>query len=149
MKFKWELPVKLTACLTLGGFAAILIMCFFIGFGFDSTVGKEALYVFLFLESINVLTIFLCGRRLRKRADVPAEATKMRRFRRIAAGLWLFGAAAMLFSLVLVLLGRRYGDLLVLLPCHGGLLLTWLTWPAILMSYHRRLLAAQCAARPL
>lgn len=149
MKFKWELPVKLTACLTLGGFAATLIMCFFIGFGFDSTVGKEALYVFLFLESINVLTVFLGGRRLRKRADVPAEATKMRRFRRIAAGLWLFGAAAMLFSLVLVLLGRRYGDLLVLLPCHGGLLLTWLTWPAILMSYHRRLLAAQCAARPL
>lgn len=133
-----------TVCLSFGGIGAVFIMCFLIGFGLHTVIGKEALYTAFGLQSVNLAVIRLRERQLRQQ-NAPAPSLKMRRFHRIFAWCWRIGAAALLLSLVLALCGMGFGSLWVRIPCIIGTVLTPIGWLGALASFHRRRQAALMA----
>lgn len=131
----------LTGCLACGGIGAVLIMCFLIGFGLHTFVGKEALYTAFALQAVNLATIRLRERQLRL-ANAPAASVKMRRLHLCFAWSWRIGAVALLLSLILAVCGVSFGSLWVRIPCIFGTVLTPLGWLGALTSFRRRKQAA-------
>lgn len=131
----------LTGCLACGGIGAAFIMCFLIGFGLHTFVGKEALYTAFGLQAVNLAAIRLRERQLRL-ANAPAASVKMRRLHLCFAWSWRIGAGALLLSLVLAICGVSFGSLWVRISCILGTVLALLGWLGALASFRRRKQAA-------
>lgn len=127
----------ITVCLAFGGMGAAFILCFLIGFGLHTFVGKEALYTAFGLQTLNLIVLRVRERRLR-REGAPAAAPKMRRVHLCFAWCWRIGAACLLLSLLLAICGTSFGSLWVRIPCVVGTILTPICWLGALASYHRR-----------
>lgn len=137
--------IALTVCLAFGGIGAAFILCFLIGFGLHTFVGKEALYVAFVLQALNLAVIRLRERQLRL-GGAPTASVKMRRVHLCFAWSWRVGALCLLLSLVLALCGVSFGSPWVRIPCIVGTILTPLGWLGALASLHRRRQAALVAS---
>ena len=142
MKTKY-LPLKLSVCMAIGGFITIIVICFLIGFGFHSTVGKYALGTALFLQWLSlVVDHFTHGPRLAE--DCPyTPAKKMTHFRLIVIVIWLLGSCMQLASLGMILFGMTSTNLWVRILCIAGFCLSPLGWAGILLASHRRRTAGE------
>ena len=58
MRDQHDIPVLLTGCLAAGGAGMFLIMSVLIGFGVSTLIGREAMYLCLLLELVNLLLFF-------------------------------------------------------------------------------------------
>ena len=47
-----DLLLRLTFCLAVGGLGTVAVMCLFVGFGFSTVIGKEAVYLCLVLQAV-------------------------------------------------------------------------------------------------
>ena len=135
-KRNWS--VLIPVCLAIGGLGNVLVMCILIGFGFHTLIGKEAVYVALVLEIVSLLACSRYEHRLKEAHPHYIPGDKLRRFRRICGIVWLSGAGALLFSLILALCGLRMTGLWVRIPCVAGLILAPIGWIGLLLSYHHR-----------
>ena len=57
MRDQHDIPVLLTGCLATGGAGMFLIMSVLIGFGVSTLIGREAMYLCLLLELVNLLVL--------------------------------------------------------------------------------------------
>jgi hypothetical protein len=57
MRDQHDIPVLLTGCLAAGGAGMFLIMSVLIGFGVSTLIGREAMYLCLLLELVNLLVL--------------------------------------------------------------------------------------------
>ena len=71
-KTKTDWLVLITTCLAAGGIGTVIIFCFLIGFGLNTMVGKEALYIGAGLLLINLIVIW------RREARLEAGMKQMR-----------------------------------------------------------------------
>ena len=60
---RYNVLLRLTTCLALGGTLTTLWICAVIGFGLHTTVGKEALYLWLVLQALQLSAAALRLRR--------------------------------------------------------------------------------------
>lgn len=136
---RYDLAVLLTVGLACGGVGTVVIMCFFIGFGLHTVIGKEAVYLCLLLMALN---LWVNRRReqwfLKSGAKIPESSTKMRRFRLACLWLWRVAAAALLLSLLLAICGLRFSGFWVKYPCVVGTVLLPIGWLGMLACYHRK-----------
>lgn len=142
-------PARVTACLACGGVLMALILCLFIGFGLNTDVGREALYIAVLMQAANVAVIRLHERKIAKVKAFPPSSRKMTVVRLSALNLWRVGAICLLLSVFLTLFGVSLADLWVKLTCWVGSALLFLGWSGILICYHRRHQAAIAYAREL
>lgn len=137
---KTDWPVQITTCLAAGGIATVIIMCFLIGFGLHTVVGKEALYVGALLLLINLFVI------RRREAQLKAGMTViLRRIHFVFVWMWRIGAALLLIALVLGICRVGFGKLWVKLPCLIGTILLPLGWLGNLITFDRRRKASEIA----
>lgn len=129
-------------CLAFGGLGMEIIMCLLIGFGFHTTVGKEALYTALVLQMLNLAVARRRELRLLKGQTTPTPSKKMRRLRLVATWLWCGGTALLVVSLILAVCGMHFGNFWVKLPCTVGAILAPLGWLGLLACFRRRHQAA-------
>ncbi len=127
-------------CLGFGGLGMAIIMCLLIGFGFHTTVGKEALYTAFGLQALNLAVARWREIRFLKGHASPSK--KMRRLRLVAAWFWCIGAVFLVASLVLAICGMHFGNFWVKLPCTLGAILAPLGWLGLLVCFRRRRQAA-------
>ncbi len=130
-------PVIALTCLAFGGLGSVVIFCFLIGFGFNTFVGKEALYICFALQTLNLSVIRIRERRLHQGA-APQPSRQMRRFRQIFSWCWRVSAVLLLVSLAAALLGRPYGSFWVRYPCLIGAIFAPIGWFGCLIAFHRR-----------
>lgn len=130
--------LRLSICLAIGGLVTIVVICFLIGFGFHSVVGKYALYTALFLQLLSLVVNYLADARYSREIHSYTPSKKMTRFRRIVTAFWVTGALLLLCSLVLILLGMSTTDLWVRILCVPGLFLCPIGWVGILLASNRR-----------
>lgn len=142
MKIKHP-PLFIAVCLAFGGIGTIGVICFFIGFGLHSTVGKYAIYVAFFLELLSLLADFFTNKRYTGMQKNHIPSVKMRRFRLISAIVWFCGATLLLSSLGLILGGMNMTARLPRYFCLFGCLLAPMGWLGLLMSSHRQRQALQ------
>lgn len=136
-------------CLGFGGLGMAIIMCLLIGFGFHTTVGKEALYTAFVLQALNLAVARHRETRFLKGRTAPTPSKKMHRLRLAATWLWCVGAALLIVSLVLAVCGMHFGNFWVKLPCTVGALLAPLGWLGLLVCFRRHRQAAfHSAPRP-
>lgn len=144
----YDLAVKLTVCLCFGSIAMAVLMCFCIGFGLHSTVGKEALYL---CRVILGASLWLCLRRERvleqRLEQLPPRAKPMRVLRVLALGLWGLSTVLLLLSLVLAICRLGYGSFWVKYPCAIGAAAMPAGWLGLMVCFRRRRLAIECAAK--
>ena len=142
--FGRDLPVRVTICAALGSIAMVLFICIFVDFGFNTLVGREAVYLSALFAICNIIMIHY--REHRWAAYFPAMSRGMRHFRAVVNGSWLLGLLLLLASGVLLLcqvsLVAFWSQFTVL----AGYLLTLLGWWGNLMAYHRRRTAARMVA---
>lgn len=124
--------LRLTVCLALGGMLTALWICRLIGFGIHTTVGKEALYLWLPLQALQLVTA------LRLWHNDAATGKGLRLMLRVSVCIWCGGAAALLFSLGTALTGASYGSVWVSLPCTLGTVGISLGWGGQLLCLWRR-----------
>ena len=137
-------PVFLSVCMAFGGIGNVIVMCFLIGFGFHTFVGKEALYIAFGLQ---VLSLLVCAQSERRKASGTVKHTpsrKMHRFRLISFLIWATGALCLLVSLVLCIAGVRFVNEWVQITCIVGACVTPVGWIGLLMCSHRRQTALRC-----
>lgn len=134
---KQDRYVLATLCLGFGGCGAVIIICFLIGFGLDTFVGKEALYICFGLQALNLTLIRLRERKLRQE-HTPAPSKRMLRLHSVFAWLWRAGALLLTIALLLGIFGVSFGDFWVRYPCMIGAAFTFLGWLGAVVSYHRR-----------
>ena len=92
---KTDWLVLITTCLAAGGIGTVIIFCFLIGFGLNTMVGKEALYIGAGLLLINLIVIW------RREARLEAGMTPiLRRMHTIFVWTWKIGAVLLLIALV-------------------------------------------------
>ena len=133
--------LRLSACLAIGGLVTIVVICFLIGFGFHSVVGKYALYTALFLQLLSLVVDRFVGC---PSGSVPyTPSKKMARFRLAVTVIWLLGAFMQLFSLLLILFGMDTTALWVRILCVPGVILCPFGWAGILLASHRRRAATE------
>ncbi len=137
-------PVFLSVCLAFGGIGNVIVMCFLIGFGFHTFVGKEALYIAFALQVFSILVSAQSERRTASGAVKHTPSKKMHRFRLISFSIWALGALALLVSLGMCIAGVRFVNEWVKLLCVGGAILTPIGWIGLLMASHRRQTALRC-----
>lgn len=137
-KKRYDLAVLLTVGLACGGVGTVIIMCFFIGFGLHSVIGKEALYLCLLLMALNLWVNRCRERRLQKCGPFPESSTKMRRFRLACQWIWRIAAGLLLLSLVLAICGLRFSGFWVKYPCVIGTAALPVGWLGMLACYHRK-----------
>lgn len=136
---KRDWPVLISIFLALGGNGMMIIFCGLIGFGLHSILGKLALYISFALQAVNLLIIACRRRTITKSLTQPHPTSKkMRRFHGVFLGLWIIGAAALLFSLAMNLFGLSMADAWVMYPCLIGSIVVPIGWLGILASFHRR-----------
>ena len=129
---RYNVLLRLTTCLALGGTLTTLWICAVIGFGLHTTVGKEALYLWLVLQALQLLSAAV---RLRR-----GGATLSRGLRLALRGLlclWCGGVVALLVSLGAALAGLSYGSVWVSLPCTIGTICISAGWAGQLVCLWR------------
>ena len=129
---RYNVLLRLTTCLALGGTLTTLWICAVIGFGLHTTVGKEALYLWLVLQALQLLSAAV---RLRR-----GGVTLSRRLRLALRGLlclWCGGVVALLASLGAALAGLSYGSVWVSLPCTIGTICISAGWAGQLVCLWR------------
>ncbi len=102
--------LRLSVCLALGGMVTVGIICFLIGFGLHSLVGKYALYTALFLQAVCLAVIALTARSRAGKATDCTPSPGIGLFRLAAELLWIVGTALLLGALLLMLLGMEPTD---------------------------------------
>lgn len=138
---------RVTVCLAAGGALMAMIVCFFIGFGLNTASGKEAIYVAVLLQALNMVIIRRHERRLAKANAFPPSSRQMTAVRLTALNLWRGGAVVLLTSVFLTAFGVPFANFWVKLTCYAGLALLYLGWIGSLLCYHRRHQAAVTYAR--
>lgn len=133
-----HLFLQIFVCLAIGGLATIVIICFFIGFGFHSAVGKYALYTALFLQGLSLLANRITDRRYNNALLDYAPSIRMIRFRKIAVVLWTVGLTLQLSSVILLCFGMAITDPWVCHSCVCGVVLCPIGWFWILLASHRK-----------
>ena len=135
--------LKLSVCLALGGMVTVGIICFLIGFGIHSPVGKYALYTALFLQSVCLLVNRIAERPYRSSHASYTPSPKMVRFHLTAELLWTLGAILLLGALLLILLGMAPADLWIRRLTVCGILLSPIGWLGLLIASYRRRTAVE------
>lgn len=130
--------LRLFTCLAVGGMVTIVVICFLIGFGFHSAVGKYALYTALFLQFSNLGVNHLIDRSYSKESHGYTPSKKMSHFRSTVISIWVGGAFLQMASLFLILCGLKPTDLWVRILCVPGVLVCPIGWAGILLASHRR-----------
>ena len=92
MRDQHDIPVLLTGCLAAGGAGMFLIMSVLIGFGVSTLIGREAMYLCLLLELVNLLVLHARAGALLRSGKAPQPSPKMRLLRRVSGIGWLTGA---------------------------------------------------------
>ena len=135
---KTDWLVLITTCLAAGGIGTVIIFCFLIGFGLNTMVGKEALYIGAGLLLINLIVIW------RREARLEAGMTPiLRRMHTIFVWTWKIGAVLLLIALVLGICGVGFGKFWVKLPCLIGTILLPIGWLGNLITFTRRRRASE------
>lgn len=89
MRDQHDIPVLLTGCLAAGGAGMFLIMSVLIGFGVSTLIGREAMYLCLLLELVNLLVLHARAGALLRSGKAPQPSPKMRLLRRVSGIGWL------------------------------------------------------------
>ena len=84
MRDQHDIPVLLTGCLAAGGAGMFLIMSVLIGFGVSTLIGREAMYLCLLLELVNLLVLHARAGALLRSGKAPQPSPKMRLLRRVS-----------------------------------------------------------------
>lgn len=143
MKTKYRDRLALiSTCLACGGVGMEIIMCLFIGFGFHTVIGKEALYTALVLQALNLAVGKSRERRFLKSHAAPVTSKKMSRLRLVFTCVWCAAIALLLFSLLLAICGTYLGSFWVKIPCTIGAILSPIGWLGLLACFHRKRQAA-------
>lgn len=132
--------LRLTLCFAVGGLGTAAIMCLFVGFGFSTAIGREAVYLYFLLQTLNVAAMRARERALLRSAQAPKPSRQMRIIRQGAAWLWRLGAVTLLGSVVLLLLNLLgvYSNYFWLqLCCWVGFFATLAGWLLRLMTFYR------------
>ena len=129
--------LRLTLCLAVGGLGMAGIMCLFVGFGFSTVIGKEAVFLYWLLQCVNVIVMRIRESSLLRSAQAPAPSKRMRILRLSAAWLWRLGSITLLASMVFALCGMLLSSLLVVLTCWIGFFATLIGWLGRLMTFYR------------
>lgn len=129
--------LRLTLCLAVGGLGMAGIMCLFVGFGFSTVIGKEAVFLYWLLQCANVIVMRIREISLLRSAQAPAPSKRMRILRLSAAWLWRLGSITLLASMVFALCGMLLSSLLVVLTCWIGFFATLIGWLGRLMTFYR------------
>ena len=129
--------LRLTLCLAVGGLGMAGIMCLFVGFGFSTVIGKEAVFLYWLLQCANVIVMRIRESSLLRSAQAPAPSKRMRILRLSTAWLWRLGSITLLASMVFALCGMLLSSLLVVLTCWIGFFATLIGWLGRLMTFHR------------
>ncbi len=130
--------LQISVCLATGGLVTVGIICFFIGFGIHSPVGKYALYTALFLQALCLVVNRIVDRPYIRGNTAYTPSRKMVRFALTAESLWIIGVALQLGTLLLILLGMEPTDPWVRHLTLPGILMTPPGCAGILLSSHRR-----------
>lgn len=132
-------------CLAFGGLGAGIIMCLFIGFGFHTVIGKEAIYTTLTLQGLDLAIVGIRERRFFRLHPAPTPSKKARRLYVGFLGIWCAAVALLLFSLILAICGTPLGNAWVKLPCTIGTIASPIGWLGLLFCFHRKRQAANCS----
>lgn len=135
MKKDWLL--RIMGCLAFGGMGAVIVMCFFIGFGFGTVIGKEAVYLCLLLETLHLLVLRRRARALLRSGAAPQPAKRMRRLHLAVVWIWRCGAILLLVSLGLLLCGLSPANTWVSSSCWVGFVLILVGWLGNLLTFQR------------
>lgn len=138
MRDQHDIPVLLTGCLAAGGAGMFLIMSVLIGFGVSTLIGREAMYLCLLLELVNLLVLHARAGALLRSGKAPQPSPKMRLLRRVSGIGWLTGAV--------LLVGLPLANIWVKLAAYIGVPVMMLSWAGCLIVFRRlRMSAAACA----
>lgn len=138
MRDQHDIPVLLTGCLAAGGAGMFLIMSVLIGFGVSTLIGREAMYLCLLLELVNLLVLHARAGALLRSGKAPQPSPKMRLLRRVSGISWLTGAV--------LLVGLPLANIWVKLAAYIGVPVMMLSWAGCLIVFRRlRMSAAACA----
>lgn len=139
MRDQHDIPVLLTGCLAAGGAGMFLIMSVLIGFGVSTLIGREAMYLCLLLELINLLVLHARAGALLRSGKAPQPSPKMRLLRRVSGIGWLTGA--------LLLFGLPLANIWVKLAAYIGVPVMMLSWAGCLIVFRRLRMSAAAYAQ--
>lgn len=137
-----DLPVRVASCVAMGGILTVGIICLFVGFGFNTVVGREAVYLSGLFLIINVLLTQCRERRLVRQKVFPPMSGGMHRFCAVVNCGWILGVLLLLSSGALLLCGVGLANFWSSFTVISGYVLALLGWAGNLMAYHRRRMAA-------
>ena len=139
-----DLPVRVAVCVAMGSILTVAFICLFVNFGFNTVVGREAVYLSAFFLTSNTVLIHF---RERRWAALFLPMTRaMGQYRTVVNAGWLLGVGLLLASGVLLLCGVGLAEFWSRFTVIAGYVLTLLGWCGNLMAYHRRCVAAIMAA---
>ena len=139
MRDQHDIPVLLTGCLAAGGAGMFLIMSVLIGFGVSTLIGREAMYLCLLLELVNLLVLHARAGALLRSGKAPQPSPKMRLLRRVSGIGWLTGA--------LLLFGLPLANIWVKLAAYIGVPVMMLSWAGCLIVFRRLRMSAAAYAQ--
>ena len=122
-----------------------LIMSVLIGFGVSTLIGREAMYLCLLLELVNLLVLHARAGALLRSGKAPQPSPKMRLLRRVSGIGWLTGAVLLVGSLALLLFGLPLANIWVKLAAYIGVPVMMLSWAGCLIVFA----ACACPLRPM
>lgn len=147
MRDQHDIPVLLTGCLAAGGAGMFLIMSVLIGFGVSTLIGREAMYLCLLLELVNLLVLHARAGALLRSGKAPQPSPKMRLLRRVSGIGWLTGAVLLVGSLALLLFGLPLANIWVKLAAYIGVPVMMLSWAGCLIVFRRLRMSAAAYAQ--
>ena len=139
MRDQHDIPVLLTGCLAAGGAGMFLIMSVLIGFGVSTLIGREAMYLCLLLELVNLLVLHARAGALLRSGKAPQPSPKMRLLRRVSGIGWLTGAV--------LLVGLPLANIWVKLASYIGAPVMMLSWAGCLIVFRRLRMSAAAYAQ--
>lgn len=139
MRDQHDIPVLLTGCLAAGGAGMFLIMSVLIGFGVSTLIGREAMYLCLLLELVNLLVLHARAGALLRSGKAPQPSPKMRLLRRVSGIGWLTGAV--------LLVGLPLANIWVKLAAYIGVPVMMLSWAGCLIVFRRLRMSAAAYAQ--
>lgn len=137
-----DLPVRIATCVAMGGILTVGIICLFVGFGFNTVVGREAVYLSGLFLMANVLLMQCREHRLTREKVFPPMSRGMHRYCAVVNCGWTLGVLLLLSSGVLLLCGVGLANFWSSFTVISGYVLTLLGWAGNQMAYHRRCTAA-------
>ena len=139
MRDQHDIPVLLTGCLAAGGAGMFLIMSVLIGFGVSTLIGREAMYLCLLLELVNLLVLHARAGALLRSGKAPQPSPKMRLLRRVSGIGWLTGAV--------LRVGSPLANIWVKLAAYIGVPVMMLSWAGCLIVFRRLRMSAAAYAQ--